>query len=168
MSTGWKIFRAANIIQMICALLLLALSFYNNATKETDPESDWAFVLWIILLLLIVFNNLLNHHLLRYLHGELLPRWQSRLHRTTTVFYTIGIVFMLLAVISIFVYSDYKSNYRTILLSAMTAFCFVILTFIILPFQYKIKRVIRRNFEQHVTNSIQQIGESPEIGQEKN
>jgi hypothetical protein len=152
---------------MICALLLLAFSFYNNAIQATDQESVWPIIFWIILLLLIVFNNLLNHHLLRYLDGDLLPRWQSRLHRTITVFYTIGTAFMLLTVISIFVYSNYKNNYRTILLSAMITFSFVILSFIILPFQYKIKRVIRKNFEQQVTNSIQQIGATHEIDQEK-
>src|SRR5262245_46758523 len=113
MRLEWKIFRLINYFQFIACIIILCSLLAKVIDQRMDISGWGAVAIMILFFSSVIFNSLLNLHILRkYFPDTLLPRKILRLQNICTFFFSIDILAMLFIVISE-TSDDIPSKYET-------------------------------------------------------
>jgi hypothetical protein len=157
----WKLYFVLNFLLAIPALavlILLLISFFNTARRDTDFT-----ILFCVSFLIIVVNNFFGILLYqRYFPGKLLPVYIKRINLTLLILTWAVVLFMTL-VTGFGAFEEFSSDdtergaagkIAVFILSFM-----VILQAVILVMQVKLSNLIQRNNRKNMQELIDSIGQ---------
>jgi carbon starvation protein CstA len=156
----WKIFRLANYLQMIAALVLLGLFGYTYLSF-TRGEGFGYFLLFCLVFVIVIVNNCVNVHIVHhYYPDKSLPAGKKVMSMILLIFYIliiIGLVLLAIFAISEMSDDDYRTGRDDWFGLSILAF-HIVLGIYILILQMGLPRVLERNDRQHIEHLLDDLG----------
>lgn len=161
MTAKWKIFKVVNYIQFIVAIIFLGLLFIGFLDNDGDEGTYWALFFLALFYIPIIVNCLINLFIIRkHFPNVSLTSKIKRIQNIVTFFYILDILGLLLLFISEISDNISISTYeKSAKLGLLLLLLILLMSLFILPLQFQLENLLRKNSSKKIKSLIDSIGE---------